>query len=144
MSLVLICNLGFLIVLGGYLFGQVWKDPANPDFEGPNGTGIVFPEGTVSFKLLFTQATPEECPFLKNIPAWEVMTAMYPGSSADPDPPRVLSTVRLLQIDVAVKDGRFGSPTGWNFASFLTSDDVKDQNPWRKLIPIGTILYTLY
>lgn len=115
----------------------MWKDPAHPCIDGADGMGIVFPEGTVSFKLLFSQASPEECPFLKNSPTWEVMTALYPGSPADPDPPKIVSNVRLLQIDVAVKDGRFNSPSGWNFGSFCFDNSVKHENPWRKLIPIG-------
>jgi hypothetical protein len=132
--------IGFYNEPGGYSFGQVWQNPADPNYQGENGKGVLFPEGTVAFKLLFTQATPDDIPYLKDAPVWQTTVQTYPGnpySAADPDPPRILGDVRLLQIDVAVKDSRFDNPTGWNFGSFTYDNSVKNANPWRRILPIG-------
>ena len=46
---------------GGFILGQVWSDHNNP-----NPKAARFPDGTVSCKLLFTQATVDQVPYLKN------------------------------------------------------------------------------
>jgi hypothetical protein len=44
---------------GGYVLGQVWKNSQAPDPKK-----AVFPNGTVAVKLLFTEATADEVPYL--------------------------------------------------------------------------------
>ncbi|MBN3797531.1 MULTISPECIES: hypothetical protein [Burkholderia] len=105
---------GFYNEPGGVTFGKVWKDHGKPD---PNAA--IFPEGTVSGKLLFTTATPNEVPYLAGAPEWK---AYVYCDVHDPNPTqdskRCVTTVRLLQIDIAVKDNR--SPaTGWVFGTFV-------------------------
>ena len=130
--------IGFYNSPGAYIFNEIWKDPAHPNVDGNFGKGILFPEGTVSFKLLFTQATEAEAPFLVGAPTWKAMVQEYPGTQrADPSPKRILGDVRLTQIDVAVKDSRFDSPTNWIFGSFIYDSSVQHANPWRRLIDIG-------
>ncbi|WP_341792198.1 hypothetical protein [Rickettsia endosymbiont of Gonocerus acuteangulatus] len=46
---------------GAYTYGQVWRDINKPDI-----TKGIFLDGTVSAKLVFTEATPEDIPTLKN------------------------------------------------------------------------------
>jgi len=130
---------GFYNEPGGYTIGSVWKDPANPNLApSAFNNGVSFPDGTVSFKLLFTQCTPEEAPYLKDAPKWQTMVQSYNGTQrADPDPPRVVGDVYLLQIDIAVKDPRFDSPTRWNYGSFIYDNSIKDPNPWKRVIPVG-------
>ena len=57
---------GFYNPPGGYQIGQVWKDTSNP-----NPTKAIFPEGTVTAKLLFTAATTDEVPYLENAFEWQ-------------------------------------------------------------------------
>jgi hypothetical protein len=81
---------------GGYTIGQVWKNPTKPDPKL-----ATFPEGTATFKLLFTTAPASAVPFLAGSPEW--VADIDRASTAQ----KVLATkVRLLQIDVAVKDKR--------------------------------------
>ncbi len=129
---------GFYNDIGAYLLGRIFEKPGFPEFCGPDGKGILFPEGTVSFKLLFTQATVKEVPYLQGSPTWKVMLQSYLPSASDLDPPREIGDVRLMQVDLAIKDSRFNNPTDWVFASYTYDASVKNQtNPWRRLIPIG-------
>ena len=82
---------GFYNAPGGYVFGQVWADPATPTTQS-----ITFPLGTVSIKLLFTTASPTQVPYLAGSKEWFVQTVRN-------QPPQ---TMRLLQVDVAVRDPR--------------------------------------
>src|SRR5437870_9368728 len=56
---------GFYNAAGGYILGQFWHDPANPNSAMPR-----FPVGTVSFKLLFTNATETEIPYIAESVKW--------------------------------------------------------------------------
>ncbi len=116
---------GFYNDLGGYTIGQVWKDAQKPNTEI-----VAFPEGTVSFKLLFTTAPESIADFLKGAPEW--IADVDRASTAQ----QVLGTkVRLLQIDIAVRDKR-SSKGGWVFGTFHYDTSVTNQNPWLRLRPL--------
>ncbi|MBY0492520.1 MAG: hypothetical protein K2R93_21975 [Gemmatimonadaceae bacterium] len=117
---------GFFSDRGGYTIGSVWSNPV-----APNPAAATFPEGTVAFKLLFTTATSTDVPFLAGSPEW-VADINRAHSAKD-----VLATkVRLLQIDVAVKDKR-SSKGGWVFGTFHYDSAVADSNPWRRVRPLA-------
>jgi hypothetical protein len=109
---------------GGYTLGRVWADAS-----APNPAAALFPEGTVAVKLLFTQATPEEVPFLQGAPEWTAYVDVKPGV-------RGLQTLRLLQIDIAVRDGA-ADPTGWVFGTFQYDRDAPGMTPWQKVVPVA-------
>lgn len=116
---------------GAYTLGQVWKDP-----ENPNVSNVKFPEGAVSFKLLFTEAPVKDVPYLKGSPE---LTANIYKESASPMPedmPKSLRNVRLLQIDVAIKDKR-ATETGWVLGTFVYDGKMNNPNPWRNVKPVG-------
>jgi hypothetical protein len=110
---------------GGYTVGRVWRDPNAPD-----PTAAAFPEGTVSIKLLFTQATETEVPYLKGSPVWQAHVTDTTGS-------RSVCDMRLLQVDVAVRDSRADSTTGWVFGTFIYNGDLTAETPWKRVVPIG-------
>jgi hypothetical protein len=110
---------------GGYTIGRVWADPNHPD-----ASKAVFSEGTVAFKLLFTQATKDQVAFLDGAPEWIADTER----SNDANQIRG-SKVRLLQIDIAVKDSR-SNKGGWVFGTFQFDSSAVAQDPWRKLTPV--------
>jgi hypothetical protein len=114
--------IGFYNAPGGYVLGQVWKNPLRPD----PSKGL-FPEGTVSFKLLFTTGTPEQLPFLDGAPEFQA------NINRDGHP----VTVRLLQIDVAIRDTRNDNLTGWVFGTFVYQASASGADPWRKVVPVG-------
>ena len=44
--------------------------------------------------------------------------------------------MRLLQVDVAVRDAR-ATKTGWVFATFVYDKTMTAPTPWAKLRPVG-------
>jgi hypothetical protein len=110
---------------GGYTIGRVWADPNHPD-----PSKAAFPEGTVAFKLLFTMATKDQVAYLDGSPEWVADT----GRSNDATQIRG-NKVRLLQIDIAVKDNR-SSEGGWVFGTFQFDKSVAAQDPWQQITPL--------
>ena len=111
---------------GGYVIGQVWNDHNSPDPTAAN-----FPDGTVSCKLLFTTATAAQVPYLKNAFQWQADVSLT-GSTT-----RAIHTVSLLQVDVAVRDTRADSTTGWVFGTFVYDGNAAGATPWDRLVPVG-------
>ncbi len=127
---------GFYNAPGGYVLGQVWKNPDIFD-ESPASHGILFPVGTVSCKLLFTQATLDQAPYLKGSPEWKANIFKSMDLVSNPGLSRSPQEVRLLQIDVAVRDPRVNDTTGWVFGTFAYSADAPGTRNWDRVLPIG-------
>jgi hypothetical protein len=119
---------GFYNPPGGYTFGQVWCDPQNPSLSP-----VSFPDGTVSAKLLFSAGPLSQVPILKGSVEW---TANINTVITDPTSPRKPQTVRLLQIDLSVRDSR-NTDTGWNFGTLIYDAANGSQNPWENMQPVG-------
>ena len=114
---------GFYNRAGAAAFAKVWQDRAQPATAG-----FSFPEGTVSAKLLFTDATDEEAPYLKgNSLTWE---ADIKGNGE-------LVTLRLLQVDVGVKHKAAGGLNGWVFGTFYFDGRLGHAHYWDNLVPAG-------
>lgn len=118
---------GFYNAPGGYTIGQVWNAPENPD-----ASKSLFPVGTVAAKLLFTEATVDEVPFLEN--AFEWNANVRKASNTTEREPRMM---KLLQIDVAVRDSRADDTTGWVFGTFIYSNDHDGGTAFEKMRPVG-------
>ena len=113
---------------GGLVLGQIWADP-----NAPNPAVARFPEGTVAFKLLFTQASVAQVPYLKNDFEW--LSDINQVSKTGKAPERL----RLLQIDLAVRDSRADSTTGWVFGTFIYDGNASGATPFERLVPIGVM-----
>ena len=116
---------GFYNARGGFIFGKVWCDPTNPSLSG-----VTFPEGTVSGKLLFTAAPVTQVPFLAGTVQWKANIKRNATSIQN------APTVRLLQIDLAVRDSR-NTATGWVFATLIYDSTNGSSNPWENMQPVG-------
>ena len=121
---------GFYNDVGAYTFGQVFARPNEPDVEKAR-----FAEGAMVFKILFSAATPDdferpEAYLLEGAPAWQIAT------QESKDAPGTLTTVRLLQMDVAVRDDR-AKPSGWVFGTFAFDREATDEPAWKRLRPVG-------
>ncbi len=119
---------GFYNDRGGYLIGQVWKNPKNPDLTSLKKGG--FPEGTIVGKILFTTATEDEVPYLKNPIEWQAY-----ATTSFPSQDRKIQTVRLLQMDILVRDSR--AKSGWVFGTFVYNGTLNHKNRWYNLVPVG-------
>ncbi len=111
---------------GAYTYGQVWKDINNPDI-----TKGKFLDGTVSTKLVFTEATEENIPTLKKSITW----AGYINQS-EKGTPKVFKELRLFQIDFLVKDKR-SEETGWVAGTFIYDYKMNNKNPWFNMKLLG-------
>lgn len=135
---------------GGFVLGQVWKGVRHPNPNTlPHPEVAVFPNGTVSIKLLFTEATEGEVPYLRGQEGFEWQAYIYEKLPRDPRRPnptdrRRVERLRLLQVDVSVRDDR--SPTRWVFGTFvyngyLTASPYPwcelKESPWCKVVPMG-------
>lgn len=95
--------------------------------------GLPFPTGTLVAKLLFSTATPEDVAYLEGSPAWQADRHLERDDKWFCE--RQPQEVRLVQLDVAVKDSR--SPTSWVFGTFAYDGTMKGDSPWDRLAPVG-------
>ncbi len=120
---------------GGWVLGQVWADPTNPQADRAS-----FPEGTVAVKLLFTTATTDQVPYLANGVTLQAHTYrnfnQNPCSIAWEKRPRQFREMRLLQLDIAVRDSE-AKETGWVFMTFIYDGGNLSPRKWDRLVPVG-------
>ena len=126
---------GYYNAPGGMILGRIWKDHGNPDTAA-----ALFPNGTFAAKLVFTTASETEVPYLKGAPRWQ---AYVYSDRNDPDPtatsPRAAIDLRLLQIDLAVKDDRVSDTTGWVFGTFVYGGGPEGRSGtgWTNVSAVG-------
>lgn len=73
-------------------------------------------------------------PFLTNPIEWlaYTTTAFMPVTS-----PRVMNTVRFIQMDIMVRDPRANATGGWVFGTFVYNGALAKQNLWHNVVPVG-------
>ncbi|MBS1910651.1 MAG: hypothetical protein JST22_01570 [Bacteroidetes bacterium] len=98
---------GFYNEAGGFAIRNAWEKIC----DGSLADTVRFPVGTVAFKLLFTSAHDSDVPYLKASPVWLASITRNDVSQRTP--------LRLIQIDIMVRDTRADQGTGWVFGSFL-------------------------
>lgn len=117
---------GFYNAEGAYALSQVFSQPCNPAIPA---AGWTFPDQAASFKLLFTNATKDQIPYLDGSP--EVL-AYIDGPAGQG---RTEQTVRLLQVDIATRDPQ--SPTKWVFGTFAWKGPKSGDGLFDNLVPVG-------
>lgn len=132
---------------GGYALGRVWR-PVVAGSGDPDLSTLPFHPGTVVAKLLFTEADETEVPILAGAPSVQANIHEDKNPADDQCPsatigtppapaPRVVATLRLLQVDVAVREPRADPTTGWVFGTFVYNGAKPGADPWTKLDPVG-------
>ena len=119
-----------------YTLGRMWANPNDPDptvTDRRYGRNNGFPVGTVIFKLLFTDAPSDEVDFLQNPVEWTA----YITPTWTETVQRVTTKVRLIQMDMMIRDDRALSTGGWVFATFAYNGALKRATPWENLVPVG-------
>ena len=112
---------------GARTFARVWST-STPGRDVADRTQMRFAGGSLVYKLLYSAARPTDFP--TDILANSLGVKIIPnagGAAVD---------VRLLQIDIAVKDERAG-PTGWYFATYAYDRSIPGSSPWLKMVPVG-------
>ena len=130
---------------GGSAIGRVWANPRNPDIMALKTRG--FPSGTVAAKLMFTTTPVSDAPFLSNPIEWTayIKKTFSFTPTGFPIAPREVNTVRLLQVDIMVRDPRADATGGWVFITYAynglqakaRAPGQRFDNRWRNLIPVG-------
>ena len=129
----------------GYTMGKMWANPKSPD---PRTTdhryGGGFPIGTVFCKLLFVDAPSggDKIPFLDNPIEWQGYITEDWNS-----PTRSVRSVRLLQMDIMVRDPRADDTIGWVLGTFAYNGELNARNckgreddmacRFQNLVPLG-------
>jgi len=114
--------IGFYNAAGATAIAKAWRKSV------PDISAVQFPEGAMSFKILFSAATENDF----SDPTADPMTGA-PEFSIMTD--SGVKTVRLLQMDVATVDKR--APTGWVFGTFAFDKTASDAIAWKRLRPVG-------
>ena len=112
---------------GAHTYQQVWST-TTPGTDIPNRSAMTIADGGFVFKLLFS-AADEQAFQPQDILQGSVAARIVPGGGQT-------VPVRLLQMDIAVKDGRSG-PTGWYFATYAYDHSVPATSPWLRMVPVG-------
>jgi hypothetical protein len=112
---------------GARNYARIWST-ATPGVDAPNLTRMRFTEGALVYKLLYSAARPQDFP--QDLLDGSLSASILPNAGGAP------VNVRLLQIDIAVKDRRAG-PTGWYFATYAYDRSLPGASPWLKMAPIG-------
>lgn len=137
---------GFYNPVGGHVLGRLWAPVASGASMQPDLSALPFPAGTVVAKALYTEATETEVDLLVGAPTIQarIVEDATPNDADCPDTdagnrpaPRTATTLRLLQLDVAVRDPDADSETGWVFGTFIYDGRLPGTDPWRKLRPVG-------
>ena len=115
---------GFYNPAGGKTMGDVWRDPTAPDAKK-----AIFPTGTVSAKLLFTDATDHEAPFLAKGANLEWIADIENNGKG--------VRLRLLQVDIAIKEKPTPQHNGWVFGTFMFDGSRDKEQYWENLVPVG-------
>lgn len=127
---------GFYNDLGGYTIGQVWNGDEFPHLEYMNN-GQTFPNGTVVGKFLFTTLDDAQVSYLVDPIEWQAYVqcgdALWPPGLTCTD--RAQATVRLVQMDIMVRDVR--APSGWIFGTFVYNGNLGNEERWYNLAPVG-------
>ncbi|KAI8301874.1 hypothetical protein K4K61_008424 [Colletotrichum sp. SAR11_59] len=84
--------------------------------------------------ILLTNATDAEVFTMKGAPSMKAVIAPDDAKSAAIRNSKP-SDLRLLQVDFAVTDER--AKIGWVFGTFMYYGDMKEANPWNRIIPVG-------
>lgn len=114
--------IGFYNDVACHDLGKTWADPAFPKTKG-----FSFDEGSFGIKLLFTEASSSQVPYLNGSKQWDVAIDDDGG----------IVPMRLLQVDVAVKDERPGLTTGWVFGTFIYDAYDPGERAVDRLVPVG-------
>jgi hypothetical protein len=136
--------LSFFNENGGMVLGRIWK-PVRLGEGGPDLGVLPFLSGTAMVKLVFTTATAADDPKLAGAP--ELQANIHAGGRGDTCPSAIDANgtaarrepqmLRLVQVDLAVREDRASYKTGWVFGSFRYDGSMTGSDPWQRLRPMG-------
>ena len=140
-------SVGMYNPCGAWSIGQAFPPSGAPATHKDPKTGrllargLPFPEGTLVMKLLNTTASAESgVKYMKGSTNWQAnghkKFVPVPTKSSDyATYDRAITTVHLVQVDLAVIDPR--SPTRWVYSTLAYDGNQPGPTVWSRLIPLG-------
>jgi hypothetical protein len=115
--------------------GRIWGRSAMTPVLDQGATQ--YAEGSIIVKLAFTTADPSVWPAMEGALAWPAMVSANATSGQFDQP--TLHELRLMQVDVVVKDTQSAPKTGWVFSTFVYDKDAPERGNgiWDKMVPLG-------
>lgn len=119
---------------------RVWGESGMDPLSGLEANGGQFPEGGIIVKSAFTTASGHEWPPIAGAYPWQIYAPLAQNDDgSDNSPPSQLQTVYLFQFDIIVKDTKSAPDSGWVFTTLVYDQRVESEDPWDKMIPLGTM-----
>lgn len=124
--------IGWYNAEGAFGLKQIFADPCNPIVPAPiGGVPWTFPNGTASFKLLFTTADATAIPYLDGAPTVHAKIGQSSFADANGE-----ADLRLLQVDVGIRDPD-ATGTEWVMGTFIWKGPTTGDGFWDNLLPVG-------
>jgi hypothetical protein len=116
-------------------FGKIWGASALRPVLDVASTQ--YAEGSVTVKLAFATADPDAWPAMEGSPVWPAYITTN-ASTGRADKPAV-QDLRLIQLDIVVKDTQSSPQTGWVFTTLVYDKNApRGRNgAWDQLVPLG-------
>jgi hypothetical protein len=126
-----------------FSIGQVYCDPDDPKpgALNPDPTALnSMPDGSYVIKLLFSTVNETELSTVKGALEWDADIYINKSPRQRNAGPlarfeRKLGKVRLIQIDLQVRDDR--SITGWLLGTYGYDGNAPGDTPWKRMVPLG-------
>jgi hypothetical protein len=120
---------------GAQTLGKIWNRSALAPNLDPSATQ--YADGSITVKLAFTTADPNVWPAMDGALAWHAMVSTNATTGQFDQP--ALQKLRLLQVDVVVKDTQSAPATGWVFTTFVYDKNAREGSYgiWDKMVPLG-------
>jgi hypothetical protein len=116
---------------GARTYARVWNT-STPGVDSVNRQHMKIAASALVFKLLYSAVRTNQFPAGQDILAGSLSLSILPNKDGPP------VSVRLLQIDIAVRDDRAG-PTGWYFATYAYDRSIAGNSVWLKMVPVGVM-----
>lgn len=123
--------------VSAYQLQQVWGTTA----EQPNVSATVgqFPEGSIIVKAALTTASGREWPPIEGAQPWPIYAQRMNYNTGSPEGPYVVQPTFFFQFDIIVKDSITAPRTGWVFATLVYDKNIKSNDNWDKMVPLGAM-----
>lgn len=118
----------------GQTLGAIWRDPQAPRLDG---AATQYADGSITVKLAFATAGPQEWPAMRGALAWPMMMTAN-ATTGQFDRP-TLAKGYLMQVDIVVKDTQSAPQTGWVFTTLVYDRATRpgSRGVWDQMLPLG-------
>ena len=107
--------------------GKIWQG-GQPHLEHAE-----LPPGSLVVKYVFVTGDDQQLPQLEGAPTWYANI----NCTIKRDGRKCIRPVRLVQLDIAVRDEQVKDTTSWVMTTLVYDKDAPGQTGWDRLVPLG-------